>query len=644
MLILPGSPECFRKDSVDDNRDIEITSKADIWSFGCVLSEVCIWVVFGSNGPHGLRSYRQRRENYNIGVARGADCFHLNGQTSQVVLDEHAKVVAQGRCDSVTRAILKLMPKMLNLHPKRRPSAKDLRDHFVDIIDQAKAGALDNSPSVYVTPKRTKSASTTQSSAPSSPLGPRRVWRATGSIGHPTGGLVLGNRPIVEGAVQTETPRALTLDTDNHDHASSTVPGAAIALAERLAQNGSTDRLETDAPDSHALPPCHNMFVYTGQYHLATEQLKSAEADGGRDTQPGHQDGSRNQPDTNLSPVTIPTQKPSSPDPGAVVNSPKASAGHLPRPSESNPQAPPVKLDFKLASKWRREWKNGVRLPDENLFHQLSGRDHVSTLNPIRLTGCSLTLMLLQVFVIDDCKSMGDTRAASKAKREKEVTDYVDVLSYMVKRHDPDGVDLRYLNSPEVIRRCKSTTRLVGSVRSTTFAGLSNPERTLNALLRPYLEKVRAYEAEVRALNSRGRASLFSFSGPPKLPNPLSIYVLTDGVWESPGTPGGGYLEDTLKDLIEGLRAAGCRRDQIGIQFIRFGCHEYGVQRLEALDRLGTKHDMDLLVHYLRIPAVLVLTPLVILSTPSQWRMATSGRCCLVPSIHVSMRIRLALY
>ena len=112
-------------------------------------------------------------------------------------------------------------------------------------------------------------------------------------------------------------------------------------------------------------------------------------------------------------------------------------------------------------------------------------------------------------------------------------------------------------------------------------------------------------EAEVRAFNSRGRASLFRLNGPPKLPNPLSIYVLTDGVWESPGAPGGGYLEDTLKDLIEGLRAAGCRRDQIGIQFIRFGSHEYGVQRLEALDRLGTKHDMDLLVHNLQIPAVL---------------------------------------
>lgn len=189
---------------------------------------------------------------------------------------------------------------------------------------------------------------------------------------------------------------------------------------------------------------------------------------------------------------------------------------------------------------------------------------------------------------------MGDMRAASRAKHDIEITDYVDVLSYMVKRYDPDGVDLLYLNSTESLKHCKDTTRMVTSVRGASFADLSNPEPTLNGLLRPYLHKVKEYKAKVSAFEGRGRRSLFSLTGTPKLPKPMSVYVFTDGVWQSPNSAGGGYLEDILKDLIEALHSAGCKRDQIGIQFIRFGSHEHGVQRLESLDRLGTTLDMGL--------------------------------------------------
>lgn len=189
---------------------------------------------------------------------------------------------------------------------------------------------------------------------------------------------------------------------------------------------------------------------------------------------------------------------------------------------------------------------------------------------------------------------MGEIRDASRANGHSEITDYVDVLSYMVKRRDPDGVDLYYLNSPEVIKRCRESTRLAVSVRGTKFADLSSPERVLQGLLRAYLGKLRAYHARVRDFNNRGRVSLLSIHGIPKPPTPLNIYVFTDGVWESPNTAGGDYLENTLKEIIEVLRSAGCGRDQVGIQFIRFGSHEHGVQRLEALDRLSKTQGMDL--------------------------------------------------
>lgn len=134
-----GPPECFRIDSFDGSRNITITTKADIWSFGCVLSEVCIWVVFGSSGQLGLSSYRQRRQKHSSELVRGGNAFHLAGDESQAVLDEHAKAAAQSRCDRITAAILRLMPKMLHLDPEHRPSAQQLRKLFDVIISDARA-------------------------------------------------------------------------------------------------------------------------------------------------------------------------------------------------------------------------------------------------------------------------------------------------------------------------------------------------------------------------------------------------------------------------------------------------------------------------------------------------------------------------
>lgn len=189
---------------------------------------------------------------------------------------------------------------------------------------------------------------------------------------------------------------------------------------------------------------------------------------------------------------------------------------------------------------------------------------------------------------------MGNMRRASREKRESEVADYIDLLGYMVKRCDRDGIDLHYFNSTEVIKRCKETTRLVSSVNGRKFAGLSNPQGTLKGILEAYIRKLKVYATEVADHEKRNRRMSRLFSGGPKLPTPLSVYVLTDGVWESPDSAGGEYLEDTLEELIEALRSAGCKRVHVGIQFIRFGSHAHGVERLEALDRLGTIHGMEL--------------------------------------------------
>ena len=198
------------------------------------------------------------------------------------------------------------------------------------------------------------------------------------------------------------------------------------------------------------------------------------------------------------------------------------------------------------------------------------------------------------MFVVDDSRSMGDMRRASREKHESEVADYIDLLGYMVKHCDRDGIDLHYFNSTNVVKGRKEVTPLVSSVNGTKFAGLSNPQGTLRGILEAYIRKLKAYTTECADNQKRSRRMSKLFSADPKLPTPLSVYVLTDGVWESPDSPGGEYIDDTIEELIEALRSAGCKRVQVGIQFIRFGSHTYGVQRLEALDRLGTAHGMEL--------------------------------------------------
>jgi hypothetical protein len=127
-------------------------------------------------------------------------------------------------------------------------------------------------------------------------------------------------------------------------------------------------------------------------------------------------------------------------------------------------------------------------------------------------------------------------------------------------------------------------------VAAKTFEGVTTPETKLKGLLVKYCVKLKEYTIKRNAYEHRGPASvrsLLPFGRPPTLPRALSVYVLTDGVWESPEREGGDYLTETIRKLVEQLKEAGCGREQVGVQFIRFGDDSYGKQRLEALDMLS---------------------------------------------------------
>lgn len=66
------------------------------------------------------------------------------------------------------------------------------------------------------------------------------------------------------------------------------------------------------------------------------------------------------------------------------------------------------------------------------------------------------------------------------------------------------------------------------------------------------------------------------------MPRPLSIYILTDGVWQPEGEP-----DQLIKDVASVLASNQVPQTHVGIQFIRFGEDEACRARLERLDRGG---------------------------------------------------------
>jgi hypothetical protein len=126
-----GAPECFRRDAFDDSREIRITQSVDIYSLGCVLSEVCIWTMFGKAI---LEEYRQSRRSHNAHIARGADYFHVGGLKSAAVERQHDKALRSPRCDPITANILMLLPDIMMADPARRPHAWMLRVVFSELM------------------------------------------------------------------------------------------------------------------------------------------------------------------------------------------------------------------------------------------------------------------------------------------------------------------------------------------------------------------------------------------------------------------------------------------------------------------------------------------------------------------------------
>lgn len=160
-------------------------------------------------------------------------------------------------------------------------------------------------------------------------------------------------------------------------------------------------------------------------------------------------------------------------------------------------------------------------------------------------------------------------------------------LAHILEAADPNGLDVICTSDPRNMQHRRSTEKLFQCVQSDFDKGASSPcfiERALDILIDKVIDKLPSRPGEKKRLipwikNDKIR--------------PVSIYVLTSGVWDSSEAAREGTCgaERPINRLITELKGRNLRKSQAAIQFIRFGDHQTGTERLKYLDDCLGKPD-----------------------------------------------------
>lgn len=145
------------------------------------------------------------------------------------------------------------------------------------------------------------------------------------------------------------------------------------------------------------------------------------------------------------------------------------------------------------------------------------------------------------------------------------VRDLFSILSYIVKEADVDGTEVHFTVSLDRYSS-KKTSSLLHILEQKTPAGVSDISLRLKVILG---------EHEKMLHHGMSRRNPFRM---PQSTRPLSLYVLTDAVWQP-----NSDAETPIRDVIQRLQILQLPLGQVAIHFLRFGNDPTGVERLEYL-------------------------------------------------------------
>ena len=147
----------------------------------------------------------------------------------------------------------------------------------------------------------------------------------------------------------------------------------------------------------------------------------------------------------------------------------------------------------------------------------------------------------------------------------EQIRRLLELLVYMTKESDPDGVDIVF-TSGQVEKSVKTLKTIGHQMDKVDFSGFTDMSHCLGKILQKYQ---------------------IDWSRPPQRSNwwrkprlkQLSVYVLTDGVWQPHND-----VSKVIKALITHLGDLSLQLNQVGISFIQFGDSPLAKERLHLLD------------------------------------------------------------
>ena len=133
-----GAPDCYRFDEFMQRSTIEVKQTVDVWSLGCIFSEVAVWVVHDKDR---LEAYREARhdETKQLFDFRDGRAFHDSENVLLSVHNMHEELLENvRRSDHVTKSVVKRMIAEMLGDVDGRPNTKQLLIRARNISEEAR--------------------------------------------------------------------------------------------------------------------------------------------------------------------------------------------------------------------------------------------------------------------------------------------------------------------------------------------------------------------------------------------------------------------------------------------------------------------------------------------------------------------------
>ena len=345
--------------------------------------------MFGYGENHGVKGYRSRRALHNQATPGAANCFHHMGELSTAVSQEHETILNQSRCDPTTREVLEVLPKMLQIDPKKRWTAKTARDQFKRILlqadrEMASPNRDSHSGEAPARQSTTPSRSNTVSSDTGSPLAPYINPKLSTPKEGTRRDTTAGASPKFDKTL-TDSPRNMTINSDTN------VDGlGSLDIAQGLEQAFQNKSRNGEAYSSVVHPLV--LPDRTGQSKATKESQSEKQTpalmspfQGAAQISPNHlQSLQPDMSDRNNNTQSTPNTSRAAVDRADAENRPSSAQNQevAAAPKSPIPPTPPARLAFRDALKWRTDMKaqrSATELPNSHLLKFLEGRDHVSS-------------------------------------------------------------------------------------------------------------------------------------------------------------------------------------------------------------------------------------------------------------------------